>query len=104
MILGSAMKFPLGRLVITPAVLHTIPEDEICHALDRHVLGQWGDLSDRDRAANELALSSASPLVSVYQTATGTEFRIVTTGDRFTTTVFLPSDAIPQQLDTHEHP
>ena len=90
MILGSAMKFPLGLLVITPDALQSIPEDDICRALDRHVTGQWGDLSDHDRAANELALSTASRLLSVYHTDTGTEFRVMTTGNRFTTTVFLP--------------
>ena len=92
MILGSAMKFPFGLLVITPAALQSIPEDEICLALDRHVTGQWGDLSDRDRAANEAALSTASRLVSVWHTDTGTEFRIMTTSNRLTTTVFLPSE------------
>ena len=89
MILGSMMKFPLGRLVITPAVLQSIPEDEICRALDRHILGQWGDLSDHDRAANELALSTGSRLLSVYHTGSGMEFRVLTTGDRFTTTMYL---------------
>jgi hypothetical protein len=104
MILGSMMKFPLGLLVISPTVLQTIPEDEICRALDRHVTGQWGDVSDHDRAANQLALLTAAPLLSVYHTNTGIELRVMTTGHRFTTTVYLPSDANPQQLDSHEHP
>jgi len=102
MIFASAMKFPFGLLVITPAALQSIPEDEICRALDCHVTGQWGDLSDRDRSANETALSTASRILSVWHTATGTEFRIMTTSNRLTTTVFLPSDANPQQLDSHE--
>jgi hypothetical protein len=88
------MKFQLGRLVITPAALQAGSPDEICRAIDRHVCGQWGDLSDGDRAANESALSTASRLLSVYHTPTGTELRVMTTGDRFTTTVHLPSDPV----------
>ncbi len=54
MILGSMMKFPLGRLVITPAVLQSIPEDEICRALDQHILGQWGHGYRADRWVDDL--------------------------------------------------
>ncbi|MGD0814633.1 MAG: hypothetical protein ABSA83_13585 [Verrucomicrobiota bacterium] len=92
MILSSMMKFNLGRLVISPAALQTLSEDEICRAIDQHVLGQWGDVSEHERDANELALSTASTLLSVYHTDIGTEFRIMTTGDRFMTTVYLPSE------------
>jgi hypothetical protein len=92
MILSSMMKFNLGRLVISPAALQTISEDEICRAIDKHVLGQWGDVSDHERDANELAISTASPLLSVYHTNAGMELRVLTTGDRLTTTIYLPSE------------
>jgi hypothetical protein len=92
MILGSAMQFPLGLLVITPAALQSIPEDEICRALDRHVCGDWGELSDHERAANDSALATAAPLHSVYRTNAGTELQVMTTGNRLSTTVYLPTD------------
>ena len=56
MILTSQMKFDLGRLVITPAALESIPADDICNAINRHICGDFGDLDDADRRENELAL------------------------------------------------
>ena len=86
------MKIQLGRLVITPAALLASSPDDICRAIDHHVCGQWGDVSEDERAANELALSTASRVLSVHHTPTGTELRVITTGDRFSTTVYVPSD------------
>ena len=86
------MKFKIGRLIISPAALQALSTDEICLAVDNHICGQWGDISDHDRAANELALSTSAPLLSVYHTDTGTELRVLTTGNRFVTTVYLPTD------------
>lgn len=93
MIFPSMMKFPLGNLVITPAALKAVVSvDDICHAVDRHVCGQWGSVSDAVRAANEAALVSGGRLLSVYK-AHGIELRIMTSADRLTTTVHLPTDS-----------
>jgi len=89
MILISQMKFGLGRVVITPDALEAIPADDICRALDRHVCGDWGDV---DGAANELALQSGLRLLSVYHTADGAKFFVLTTADRNLTTILLPVD------------
>ncbi len=86
------MKFILGELVITPAALETLPPEEMYRAIDRHVCGDWGDLEGDDRAENELALRIGSRLVSVFHTATGTKFFVVTDADRTTTTIQLPAD------------
>ncbi len=94
MIFPSMMKFCLGRLVITPAALTTIPAEEIYSAIDRHVCGQWGDIPAEAHAANERGLLSDAPLRSVYHAPDEREFCILTTGDRLTTTVHLPSDSI----------
>ena len=92
MILVSQMKFDLGRLVITPNALETITADDICHALDRHVCGDWGDVDENDRQANELALRDGSRLLSVYHAANGMKFYVLTSADRSLTTVLLPED------------
>ncbi len=89
MIDPSKMKFPLGRLVITPAALSGIPPEEIYHGINCHVCGLWGAVADDARAANDNALRTGSPLLSVYHTPEGMEFRVLTTGDRSTTTVHL---------------
>ena len=94
MILPGMMKFGLGRLVITPAVLEAIPAEEICHAIDRHICGNWGKVSDAERAANEVSLLVGSQLQSVYCADNGAKFFVRTTADRTTTTVFLPADSI----------
>lgn len=86
------MKFQLGQLVITPAALEAIPAEDICQCINRHVSGDWGDLEGDDRRENELALRIGSRLLSVYHTATGTKFYIITEADRSATTVLLPDD------------
>lgn len=46
----------------------------------------------RARAATELALKEGSRLLSVYHSATGVKFYIITEADRSMTTVLLPED------------
>ena len=92
MILVSQMKFTFGRLVITPNALETIPADDICQALDRHVCGDWGDVDEHDRQENELALHTGLRLRSLYQTGTGARFHVLTNAERSSTTVLLPED------------
>lgn len=56
-------------------------------ALVRHVTGDWGELSDADRKANEAALKDGSRLMSVYWTAEDIKFWIITEADRRLTNV-----------------
>jgi len=88
----NASKFQLGRLVATPNALEHIPGPEILTALQRHMIGDWGDVCADDLAANENALVSETRLFSVYQSAGGTKFWIITEADRSSTTVLLPED------------
>ena len=94
MILPSMMKFPLGRLVITPAVLTNISVDDICRAIDRHVCGQWGDVPDLVRVTNESGLLSGGHLLSAFQGRNGIELRVLTAADRLTTTIHLNSESV----------
>lgn len=86
------MRFYLGRLVITPAVLTNLSVDEICYAIDSHVCGIWGDVSESVRKANETALINQGQLLSIYHTTCGTELRVLTTAGRLTTTVYLQGE------------
>jgi hypothetical protein len=45
------MRHNLGRVVATAAV----PHHQITALLDRHAAGDWGDISEDDRAANDEA-------------------------------------------------
>ena len=88
----SAAKFPLGRLVATPNALEHIPNPEIMAALQRHLTGDWGDVDEHDREENEFALTRSLRLFSVYRSAKGVKFWIITEADRSATTVLLPED------------
>ena len=82
----------MGKVVATPAVLEAVPESEFFAALERHKRGDWGDVSEADREANDQALKDEERLLSVYKSAGGTKFWIVTEADRSYTTIMLPSE------------
>lgn len=88
----SAAKFPLGRLVATPNALENIPNPDIMAALQRHLTGDWGDVDEHDRKENEFSLKEGFRLLSVYRSARGVKFWIITEADRSATTVLLPED------------
>ncbi len=63
--------------------------EDIQTALNAHVNGEWGDLGKQDREENDQALAKGRRLLSVYHTADGTKFWIITESDRSVTNVFL---------------
>ena len=84
--------FRLGRIVATPNALQSITQDDILTGIRRHQAGDWGNLTDDDRAANDRALVEGMRLLSAYNAANGTRFWIITEADRSVTTVLLPED------------
>lgn len=88
----TSSKFPLGQVVATPNALDALSQADILTALRRHAAGDWGDVSDEDRQENELSLVDGLRLLSVYHSAAGTKFWIITEADRSSTTVLLPED------------
>jgi hypothetical protein len=91
MILQTA-KFTLGRLVATQSGLERIGEEDRFTALRRHLSGDWGDVDENDKAANDAALIENTRLVSVYRTETGIKFYVITEGDRSSTSILLPEE------------
>lgn len=85
-------KFRLGCVVITPNAFARIGADEAQKGLDRHWEGDWGEVDEHDREANEIALKERLRLLSVYRTSDGVKFYIITEADRSCTTVLLPED------------
>ena len=85
-------KFSLGQIVATPNALNSVPDNEIKAALQRHVRGDWGNLDEEDKQANEDALHRGSRLLSSYLTIQNVKFWIITEADRSVTTVLLPED------------
>ena len=85
-------KFELGQTLVTPAALDQIPDDEIQTAIGRHENGDWGNLTDEDKAENDWSVENGARILSTYKSSAGTEFWIITEADRSATTVLLPSD------------
>lgn len=85
--------FSLGRLSITPAaqkIIESLDLDPIMFVL-RHAKGEWGDLSDQDKAENELSVKQGFRILSAYETTAG-KIWVITEADRSQTMVLLPSD------------
>ena len=92
MTLTSEMRFNTGQLVITPTALETLTTDDILTALARHIRADWGDVTPADRDENNFSLREGFRILSVYHSATGEIFWIITESDRSLTTVLLRSD------------
>ena len=88
----SEPKFPVGQTVITCTALAVLSALDIAGALYRHQRGDWGDVAKPAGQATERALKHGERLLSVYRTADGTKFWIITEWDRSATTVLLPED------------
>lgn len=85
-------KFNLGQTVATTGVATKLSPDEILASLARHQRGDWGELDDDDRNANERALLEEGRLVSRYRSVDGTPFYVITEWNRSLTTVLLPEE------------
>ena len=84
--------FEPGRIVSTSAAKEAVPEPEMFQAISRHLLGDWGDVSEADRSANEYALWNELRLISSYHTKNNVKYSIITEADRSATTVLLPDE------------
>ena len=86
-------KFPGGCLVATPAAITRMADASVTpeSLFDRHFAGDWGNLSEHDKAENEFSLKNGFRIMSVYTTTIG-DLWVITEADRSVTTILLPSD------------
>lgn len=89
---ARTVKVKIEKTVITPDALERIGTACVMRALLRHSRGDWGEVDEHDRQANEDALKDNARLLSVYRSADGTKFWVITEADRSVTTVLLPED------------
>ncbi len=97
MITCSTLKrglFLLGQTVITPGALDAIAKAEQHPGdfLTRHLNGDWGELCDEDKLANQEALETGLRLLSAYRTSAGDKIWIITEADRSATALLLPEE------------
>jgi len=80
--------------VSTPGALAAMADvgQDSVELLLRHVTGDWGDLCDEDKAANDRAVKEGTRVFSAYVLEDGTKVWIITEWDRSATTFLLPSE------------
>jgi hypothetical protein len=86
-------KFPLGKTYATAAATEWANQQSIDlnKLLWRHHCGEWGDLCDDDKDANETALADGTRIFSSYKIG-DRKIYIVTEYDRSKTTIMLASE------------
>jgi hypothetical protein len=87
-------KFPLGRIVATPAALKALEDSGQTpdFFLDRHVQGNWGEVDDGDKRLNGDALVNGDRLLSAYRTLRNVRIWVITEADRSSTCILLPEE------------
>jgi hypothetical protein len=86
------VRFSLGETVITQSAQGVLNMEDVACSLQRHLVGDWGNVSKADGRENEISLREGFRLLSVYKDRNGAVFWIITEADRTATTVLLPSD------------
>lgn len=89
---NPSARFRLGLITVTANALDNLSQDDILAAIQRHQAGDWGEVCDDDRKENELSLEKGFRLLSVYRSAAGLPFWLITEADRSITTVLMPED------------
>ncbi len=93
-------KFAAGRLLSTPGALEALEKAGVNPStlLSRHVSGDWGDMCEEDKQANEQALQDGSRIFSAYVLKTTNQKVWAITeatddqGRRAATTILLPEE------------
>ena len=91
----GVVALPLGKVFGTFGALVAFAgalDDDLNSFLSRHANGDWGEVDDHDRKANEHALEHGLRVLSAYTLSTGERIWIITEADRSVTTILLPSE------------
>ena len=90
-------RFKTGQVVATPGALRMLQQAGVAPMtlLARHAFGDWGDLCDEDKEANNLAVAIGDRIFSSYEVGVGlnaTKVWVITEADRSSTCVLLPEE------------
>jgi hypothetical protein len=86
---------PLGKTYGTIGALCAFagaPDEDLNSYFVRHANGDWGEVDDCDRRANEYAVEHGLRVLSAYTLRTGQRIWIITEADRSRTTILLPEE------------
>jgi hypothetical protein len=87
--------FSLRQIVSTPGALSALGKEGIdaSSLLQRHITGDWGEVSEDDRRENNLAATEGFRILSAYTLPrTGVKLWVITEADRSVTTLLLPDE------------
>jgi hypothetical protein len=86
---------PLGKVVGTFGALFAFVgalNEDLSTFLDRHASGDWGEVDEHDRQANEYAVEHGLRVLSAYTLSSGEKIWVITEADRSSTTILLPEE------------
>jgi len=94
MIQKSQPLFPLGKTVATHGALEALQKNNQSplEYFERHQHGDWSELCEEDREANEQALKNGDRIFSVYHVKDNVKLYVITEHDRSATTILLPQE------------
>jgi hypothetical protein len=85
--------FKLGTVIATPGARETFSGSYLASCVTRHASGDWGELTEKERRLNDVALEEGEPLVSFFRHPVGERgLFIITTAERSKTTILLPEE------------
>jgi hypothetical protein len=89
-------KFELGQTVMTRGIAEELKSNKdfaqfVSVSFHRHATGDWGEMCEEDKQANEDALIHGNRLFSSY-TEGDWKIWIITEWDRSVTTILFPSE------------
>ena len=90
----APLRFSLGRTVATPSALKALANNHQTEIpfLRRHQNGDWGDVGEHDRAANDRAITEQERILSAYPLPDGTRIWVITEAYRSSTCILLPEE------------
>lgn len=90
----SPVRFSLGRIVATPGAIHAMSDAGVAPSalLNRHVVGDWGDVCPADAKQNDRAVRVGERLLSAYKITPDVTVWVITEWDRSCTTFLLPEE------------
>jgi len=86
------MAAQLGRCVMTPMAAGCLNQDDAMDCLERHMIGDYGEVDDVDWKTNDEAWMFGFPVVSLFIDRQKTPFFIITEADRSATTILLTEE------------
>ncbi len=95
---SKTKKFKLGSICLSRGVFDECNNiagfyDFVTDSIEKHSLGNWGDLSEIDKRENEFSLDKHLRILSAYHSHnSGKKIWVITEADRSMTTVLFPEE------------